>query len=759
MGEQVRGALERGAVVVTGNERTARTLRRAYDAEMAAGGRLRWEPAAVLSWSSWTGALWRRLLIGGRTRSLLLNAEQEHAVWRGVLAGDTESASLRGLDGLAEMAAESWARMWAYAEMSRSRSGRERLFGRLSDGSGGTDTAAFARWVRAFAERCQADRLLTGAELDAVLAGEVEAGELGVAEREIRLVGFDGLLPRQERLVAALGRAGVDVAHVEAGVAGAQVRLLGAADEGEELRACARWAARWLGTKGDVRIGVIVPDLQAERAGMERVFREVLAPELESILADEATAPFEFSLGRPLTETALSAVAMELLRWGAGALRVGRVSALLVSRYFAGGGEREARAEFDVADLRRAEMLRPELTLAEMARQVAGSRRSGRLPELLGAVRRMQRLAASFDGVAQSHGSWAGAMRELLAAGGWGAGGAGETSVEFQVRERWEGALDGLATLDFESRAVDYAEALGAMERIAHGTIFAPESRSAPVQVMGPLEAAGSEFDAVWLMRAGELSWPAEARPLPLLPWSLQRDLRMPGTDAERDLAAARAMTDRILASAGEVVVSYARATGETEQRASALVRSRVQGEAAIGDVAGGEPGREVVGMEWAEDAGRLRALPEGAVSGGVRVLELQAACGFRAFAEQRLGSGVIESQALGLSAKQSGTAVHRALESFWGEVRTQADLRAMTREQRGAALLRAIDAGLASSERRAGDRLEDFRMGPGVPGCAAGADAAAARGLAAGGDEAGAVCGFGEREAGSGCAGRSLAV
>ena len=40
--------------------------------------------------------------------------------------------------------------------------------------------------------------------------------------------------------------------------------------------------------------------------------------------------------------------------------------------------------------------------------------------------------------------------------------------------------------------------------------MFAPESRDAPVQVMGPLEAAGGTFDAVWFLRAGELSWPME---------------------------------------------------------------------------------------------------------------------------------------------------------------------------------------------------------------------------------------------------------
>jgi len=45
------------------------------------------------------------------------------------------------------------------------------------------------------------------------------------------------------------------------------------------------------------RVGVIVPGLEARRAEIDRVFLEVLAPELEDITAEEDGAPYEFSLG------------------------------------------------------------------------------------------------------------------------------------------------------------------------------------------------------------------------------------------------------------------------------------------------------------------------------------------------------------------------------------------------------------------------------------------------------------------------------
>ena len=80
---------------------------------------------------------------------------------------------------------------------------------------------------------------------------------------------------------------------------------------------------------------------------------------------------------------------------------------------------------------------------------------------------------------------------------------------------------------------------------------------------------------------------------------------------------------------------------------------------------------------------------------GGAKILELQAACGFRAFASLRLQAEIPESPSLGLDARVRGNILHKALEEFWKEVKSQAALRAMTTVERRAALNRAIRLGL----------------------------------------------------------------
>ena len=211
------------------------------------------------------------------------------------------------------------------------------------------------------------------------------------------------------------------------------------------------------------------------------------------------------------------------------ALPLERVSGLLLSPYFAmAAEERRARAEFDAFELRKARMLRPEI--------IAGwPDRAGRRVEAEGKTWRgcwgRCELCELVDeiglrGMRCSNACRVGGedARVAARAAGWGPG-LSESSVEFQTRRKWESALDELATLDFDGVRVEFVEALEALERIARQTMFAPESREAPVQVMGPLEAAGETFDAVWFLRGGDLSWPMETRSNPLLPWPLQREL------------------------------------------------------------------------------------------------------------------------------------------------------------------------------------------------------------------------------------------
>jgi ATP-dependent helicase/nuclease subunit B len=682
---EIVDAVGRGAVVVTGNQRAARSLRRAFDQRNRAMGLRNWAPAKVLAWDAWTASLWRGLLLEGHATELLLNRTQEHAVWRTILDADEELASLRSVDSLADIAAEAWRLLSSYE-------GRERLRGT----AGRTDTRAFQRWARAFERRCGAEGFVAEAQLEERLSDSLRQGVLRLRAAGVVLVGFDGMTPAQTRLVEALRLAGVAVEELSTRVRVTRRMLVGAANEREEMEAAARWIRGTLESMPEAKIAVIVPRLETQRSEIDRVFREVLAPEAEDIRAGNDAVPYEFSLGTRLAETSMVAAALDLLRWTTGPLPLERVSALLLSPYFAkAADERTARAALDAFDLRKAGMLRPEVSLEDLSTIVGGSKRRGKLPVFAAVLRTLRFSAGRVQGMnSRSHEEWAREMRGLLEDAAWGAG-SGETSFEFQMRRKWESALDELATLDFDGAAVEFEQALMGLERIARQTMFAPESREAPVQMMGPLEAAGGTFDAMWFLRAGELSWPMQTATSSLLPWALQRELGMPGADVARDTEHARSVTERLARCAETVIFSYARESAKGEQRPSPVLAGLVLEDVDVVELAGPAVERAVVRLEEIDDVERISTPPDEVMRGGARILELQAACGFRAFGEQRLWATELERVTPGLDARASGVVVHDVLKRFWDEVHTQKKLREMTLKERDATLTMCIDEAL----------------------------------------------------------------
>ena len=680
---EVREALARGGTVLTGRVRAAREIRLAMDEANRAEGLSGWTPARVFAWDSWTARLWREMLLRGDVRELLLNRTQEAAIWRDVVEADGGLASLRDTGSLAKLASGAWGDLARYGGLRR-----------LAGSARNMDMETFARWAQSFEARCREGGYVSHAELEAALrrAWRGRADRLP-KERDLLLVGFDRMLPAQAGVLDDLREAGCLVREAGSGELATARVLLRTEDEAGELRAAAVWARQVLEERPGASIGILVPALQrAElvRAEINRVFRAELAPELQVL--GPGALPYEFSTGTRLGRTPIGRAAMALLHWATRPLAMERMAELLVSPHFAGDGQRSVRAEFEAYEVRRMAMLRPELTLNGLLTRVERSAR--KMPELLACLKRMQAVTERAVAGQKTFSDWAEVMRDLLRAAGWADGGL--DSVWFQTREAWESVMDEMATLDFAGARASYEEAVEAVRGIAESTIFAAELHGAPVQIMGPEEAAGLRFDAIWFLRAGERSWPVADAGSPLVAWELRRELGMPGTDGAADMEQARLVTERIARSCGEIVFSYARQAGEEgeRQRASAALSGLT-----LRDADAEPPGEtsRLVKLEAVDDTDRLPALPDGSVAGGVGVLKAQAACAFHAFAAYRLFAGDGETPALGMNASERGRAVHGMLEHFWAEAKTQSALKEMTTEGRRAALGRAIDATLTS--------------------------------------------------------------
>ena len=704
--EDIKRAFASGATILTANVRAARWLRREYGLEQRGAGRRAWAAPAIWDWDTWVRDQWHAQALADPTAPLLLTSLQERSVWARM---QREDASLLVSPASVAALAEG-----AYAGLSDYEAHSERKYA-----WGKADAERFRQWASNFDRECARWNWMPRAGLEARVSASLNEKTL---PRDILLAGFDRTTPAQDSLLRALIACGVAVKFADAAVAEGRTEFVRAPGLREEIEACGWWARSEVEKNPEARIGVLVPDLASTRSDIERIFRRVLMPQADDIFSNDAM-PFEFSLGQPLAHVPPVRAALMLLRWLNGPLREEEVSWLLLSGFLASSdGEYLAFARND-ARRRNLESLSLEIALGVFLKQ---SRRveAPSLKRFENALR-----AAVANEIAEKErlpGRWVDVVQLLLREAGW-PGEAERGALHFQVLRRWERALDEIALLDFDGRSMQYQGFLQALEGHALETIFSPESVGAPVQIMGTLEASGQQFDALWFLCADDASWPHRGQPNPLLPNDVQRRSLMPYSDAESDLELAKAVTERIAASAAVVVFSHAERNKDGELRPSPVLPKDAEWERAQAPLQMLD--NQTHALREIEDASGSIAWPLDRSPGGADVLKKQAACAFQAFVAKRLRAEPLNRNDWGLSAAERGSVLHRALEKIWspvgGALHSLDDLRAAIEEGRLTEIVRSaiaevfarfdvagdtwIEAYLMSEQRRLQLRIEEW--------------------------------------------------
>ena len=658
----IAAAIDAGDTVIASSARAARALRRSHGEVQRKQGFEAWQSADILDWDSWLHRLWQKQLRSGHETRLLLTTLQEEQLWVQLVKPSIEGRRLISVAGVAELAQQAYALLCAYGALNF-------LHG---DRLGGPDVESFREWARGFERTCRKEEWLSRGMLPLVLQEAVIAGKVEATARLV-LTGFDRITPAQQQLIEAFRERGHDVQIVEASeVSAAETTLLvEAVDKRDEVVTCALWVQHELATAAaagsTARIAVVVPSVSGVRPEIERIFRQVLAPQAVAIGKQDAPLPFEFSLGVPLADVPMARSALLLLRWMNGALQQDQVSWLLLSGFL---HEQQDDllpvAEFDVK-FRRQSMRQPEQDLETF---LQSANPPDKLRRSLQAGRRLLPQNGSLN-----FAQWVDVAERILDAVHW-PGAHPLQSEDFQVQARWAQLLDSVAALAFDGRKAGYSEFLDVLERQAAQTIFAPESRDAAVQILGPFEAAGLTFDALWFLGADDASWPAVARPHPFLTRSLQRTHNMPHADSTADWKLAQQVTTRLERSTAKCIFSYPSQNADGVCRPSTLVSPatrKVQAKELRLVIAADEYlAAEAPALLTEEERAAILPWPIEQNAGGAEILRRQAACPFQSFATRRLDARPMDATDWGLEARERGSVVHKILEDLWAELKTR---------------------------------------------------------------------------------------
>lgn len=659
-------------MLITGNNRLARTLHRSYDAAQQAAGNQVWNTPKILPLDVWLSTLWRDelSLLPSEERPLaLLSASQEAVVWEHVLDRwcERNDRYLLQISAAARSARQAWALLHEW-----------RLPRPQPVQHPGEDVAAFIDWVGAFEAECDARGWLDRARLPGRILTAIEQGKLRLPLR-IYFAGFEEFTPQQNALLQVLREAGVSVELLDETTArpAAQPGRLCTLDAEDEIRRCALWLRAHLESNPAKRLGVLVPDLAERRSQIERIFADVLDP--ASILPGAAPQRhFDFSLGLPLSDYPMITAALTALELLRGELPLNDLSQLLRSSYLGEGhSEAQPRALLD-AELRKIGDLSVRLP---WLLQVGGESAEGKLHRCPKLVARCEQLQRSLGRMPRSAGpmQWAEIFAKALKLLGW-PGEYGLDSSEYQTQLKWQALLEDFAALQSVKLRMSLGEALGMLNRLAGETLFQPESVAAPIQIMGLFEALGAEFDALWIMDLTGDRLPAAPEPHPLLPIALQREYGLPHASADRELKFSQRLLSRLMAAAPEVVLSYPQNEGDRKLTPSPLLAAFAAAKPDLdeGFVAYAARIHAATALEEIADSQAPPLPPEQRAFGGTGVLQSQAVCPFQAFGRYRLRAETLEEPEPGVDARLRGGLMHRALELLWAELKDLETLEAL---------------------------------------------------------------------------------
>lgn len=683
--------LPSGVTHVTPTRRLAHHLLARHHAACVESGLRAWRTPDVVTWQELLRRLFETDRAAGLTGLRWLPASHARLAWEQIVRLDPAQAQVLARAGLAATAHRSWVLLHRY-----------RIPTAALEQADGVEAAAFARWVVQYQRWLEA-----GGWLDPALASTI-VGRC-VPETPLSFVGFDHWTPEQAAFLDRLRAGGVPVITTEplSGDAPIAARVVECDDFDAELDAAARWAAARLQERPRERLALIVPGLDRERVRVRRALDRVLVPQT-AVTGGPAPGSKAWALAaaRPLLERPVVAAALAWLEACATPADAALASALLLGHHDgAAAAESHARAELDV------ELRRSGLEVRGLEHVAAAARRM-RCPGTAARLERVIERARRWHG-AHPPSHWAPEFSGLLVDLGWP--GADPDSVEHQAAQRWQELLGELGAGDDVTGALRVTAAIGHLRDLASQTSFEPQEIAAPLLVIDPETALGMRFDAVWIVGLDASRWPAPASPDPFLPRDWQVRQAVPGVTAELAEAAARRTLVRLTHAAPAVICSVPRFAAEAPLLPSAWV-------AELPRAAGIERWNEVeaaVALFEARPAlvrevdGVLPAFGSHEIArGGARLLELQAACPFRAAVELRLGGRQLDDPAVGIEPTERGKLAHAVLQAFWSEVRDQARLLALSPEQRRQKVADAVDAVLLPLRQRADEvrvRLLEF--------------------------------------------------
>jgi probable DNA repair protein len=429
-----------------------------------------------------------------------------------------------------------------------------------------------------------------------------------------------------------------------------------------QIDGAARWARARMEADAGLSLGVFIPNLAEFRSQIERTFDRVFYPGsglryvAGNAMRAEDVSIFHINRAQSLYEHPIVANALLLLELARPRIESSAATAILRSPFIHGvSRERGMRA---LADLRVRRLREMDLSL----RDIESATRS--CPLLTETWRRVREVLRSKPHQGDAS-AWSKFFGDLVQATGW-PGDAELTAAEQQLVEAWKDSLSALAALGLVSPMLAFDAALARLRQILGAGGIQRGDWFSPIQILDAADARGLEFDYSYVIGLSEETWPPALRISPIIPVELQRAFGVPNSTPASLHGERTRLTEELFSSSREVV-------GGFSERLSPLAARHcvILSEQAFPEWSGKTPLESFIPatLDEIDDSQAPPFDLTRDAMGGTGIIKSQSQCGFRAFAEFRLGAQSPEDSCFGFDARDRGGFLHKALQFVWAEL------------------------------------------------------------------------------------------
>lgn len=509
-------------------------------------------------------------------------------------------------------------------------------------------------------QTCETHHWLTEAELVGWLLNNPQDTS---AIKQMTFAGFDSYPADNLALIQQLSQTLTVQHYLPTPSSSKTIRRLAADDEESEIKAMAKWAFECHQQDSNQQIVCVVADLANKRSSVERVFNQQFCQASQHLLTHQPDQfPFNISTAIDSKTNTMIETALLILQLKFSYTDYSAIAWLLNTPFIYIDDEQQlsGRNLLDITLRKRVEKTVHLNTI------LAKSKRCPDFYQLL-----KSHLDSQPTDELMPPSGWKHYYISCLKRWGW-PGNQGIDSYHYQLYQHWQQCLISFGHYDFLYPELNYNQAYQLLSNILNRSLFQAKTVDKPIQILGVFESAGIQADQLWISGLTQANWPAPITPNRFIPLSLQRQYRLPKSDASAELAYTKQVTERLLQIADQVIVSHPNMVNNQPSHPSHLISKYplIDSNTFLTDKQ-----CDLINVESVVDNYAAEVSTDSMIKGGTGLLKRQAACPFSAFANYRLQAREIPEVTNLLSAADRGQLVHECMQVIWQQIGDQTTL------------------------------------------------------------------------------------